>query len=271
MRYEVDLSEASKFARTPAYGIPVIRAAAACGPDGGTLGATNRFLTRDGSPWIPIAGEMHYSRIAAERWDTELAKMAAAGIDVVSTYVFWNHHEEREGEWDFSGNRNVRRFVELCARHGLHVIVRLGPFCHGEVRNGGLPDWLYGKSYEVRSLDAGFLDAVRGLYAHIAQQLRGLYFKDGGPIIAAQVDNEYMASSAPWEMTTGISREWVPSGHDGAGYLERLRDIAIEEGIDPRCSPAPAGSHRFRTTCCRCGVDARTGRGCSTTASVPRG
>ena len=131
MRYEVDLSEASKFARTPAYGIPVIRAAAACGPDGGTLGATNRFLTRDGSPWIPIAGEMHYSRIAAERWDTELAKMAAAGIDVVSTYVFWNHHEEREGEWDFSGNRNVRRFVELCARHGLHVIVRLGPFCHG--------------------------------------------------------------------------------------------------------------------------------------------
>lgn len=141
MRYEVDLSEASKFARTPAYGIPVIRAAAACGPDGGTLGATNRFLTRDGSPWIPIAGEMHYSRIAAERWDTELAKMAAAGIDVVSTYVFWNHHEEREGEWDFSGNRNVRRFVELCARHGLHVIVRLGPFCHGEVRNGGLPDW----------------------------------------------------------------------------------------------------------------------------------
>ena len=84
-----------------------------------------------------------------------------------------------------------------------------------------------------RSLDAGFLDAVRGLYAHIAQQLRGLYFKDGGPIIAAQVDNEYMASSAPWEMTTGISREWVPSGHDGAGYLERLRDIAIEEGIDP--------------------------------------
>lgn len=176
---------------------------------------------------------MHYSRIAAERWDTELAKMAAAGIDVVSTYVFWNHHEEREGEWDFSGNRNVRRFVELCARHGLHVIVRLGPFCHGEVRNGGLPDWLYGKSYEVRSLDAGFLDALRGLYAHIAQQLRGLYFKDGGPIIAAQVDNEYMASSAPWEMTTGISREWVPSGHDGAGYLERLRDIAIEEGIDP--------------------------------------
>ncbi len=113
---------------------------------------------------------------------------------------------------------------------------------------------------------------MRGLYAHIAQQLRGLYFKDGGPIIAAQVDNEYMASSAPWEIVTGISREWVPSGHDGAGYLERLRDIAIEEGIDPpmfTCtgwqSPVPDDM------LCRCGVDTRTGRGYSTTASVPRG
>ena len=233
MSYEIDLSQARQLARTPVYGIPVIRTESACGPDGGVLGSTNRFLTRDGSPWIPVAGEMHYSRLAADRWDAELAKMAAAGIDVVSTYVFWNHHEEREGEWDFSGNRNVRRFVELCARHGLYVIVRLGPFCHGEVRNGGLPDWLYGKPYEVRSLDSGFLDEVRDLYAHIAEQLRGLYFKDGGPIIAAQVDNEYMASSAPWEMTAGTSREWVPSGHDGADYLERLRDIAVEEGIDP--------------------------------------
>ena len=233
MSYEIDLSQARQLTRTPVYEIPVIRTESACGPDGGTLGAANRFLTRDGSPWIPVAGEMHYSRLAADRWDTELAKMAAAGIDVVSTYVFWNHHEEREGEWSFSGNRNVRRFVELCARHGLYVIVRLGPFCHGEVRNGGLPDWLYGKPYEVRSLDSGFLDEVRDLYAHIAEQLRGLYFKDGGPIIAAQVDNEYMASSAPWEMTAGTSREWVPSGHDGADYLERLRDIAVEEGIDP--------------------------------------
>ncbi|WP_144171243.1 beta-galactosidase [Bifidobacterium catenulatum] len=233
MSYGIDLSETRKLARTSAYMAPIIRAEAACRPDGEILGATNRFLTRDGLPWIPIAGEMHYSRVSADRWDTELAKMAAAGIDVISTYVFWNHHEEREGEWDFSGNRNVRRFVDLCARHGLYVIVRLGPFCHGEARNGGLPDWLYGKPYEVRSLDEGFLDVVRGLYSHIAEQLRGLYFKEGGPIIAAQVDNEYMASSAPWEMTAGASREWVPSGHDGARYLQRLRDIAFEEGIDP--------------------------------------
>lgn len=97
MSYGIDLSEARQLARTPACMTPIIRAEAACRPDGGTLGATNRFLTRDGLPWIPIAGEMHYSRVSAERWDAELAKMAAAGIDVISTYVFWNHHEGREG------------------------------------------------------------------------------------------------------------------------------------------------------------------------------
>lgn len=220
----------------------------------------------------PIAGEMHYSRIAAERWDTELAKMAAAGIDVVSTYVFWNHHEEREGEWDFSGNRNVRRFVELCARHGLHVIVRLGPFCHGEVRNGGLPDWLYGKSYEVRSLDAGFLDAgARSLRAYRAAAARPVFQGWAGRIHAGPSTTSTLASSALGDMTTGISREWVPSGHDGAGYLEpaaRHRDRGRHRPPMFTCtgwqSPVPDDMRR-------CGVDTRTGRGCSTTASVPRG
>ena len=56
---------------------------------------------------------------------------------------------------DFTGRRDLRAFAELCAKHGLFVILRIGPFAHGEVRNGGLPDWLFGKPFEVRSLDAG--------------------------------------------------------------------------------------------------------------------
>ena len=81
----------------------------------------------------------------------------------------------------------------------MYVIVRIGPFCHGEVRNGGLPDWLYGKPFEVRSLDPGFLDYTRRLYREYAQQFEGLYYKYSGPIIAAQIENEYMHSAAPWE------------------------------------------------------------------------
>jgi hypothetical protein len=110
-------------------------------------------------------------------------------------------------------------------------MVRIGPFDHGEVRNGGIPDWLYGKPCEVRSLDDLFLSYTKRLYEHVAAELLGLYYKDGGPIIAAQIDNEYMHSAAPWEISTGVSNEWLPSGDSGDAYLLRLRDMAREAGI----------------------------------------
>ncbi|WP_165773817.1 beta-galactosidase [Bifidobacterium felsineum] len=200
-------------------------------PDGTAVDFTNYYMTFDGKLFYGVCGEFHYSRMNPSRWDEQLAKMAAGGVNVIATYVFWNHHEEHENQWNFNGRRNIRRFIKLCAKHGLKVIVRLGPFDHGEVRNGGIPDWMYGKPYEVRSVDPGFLDKVRDLYAHVAAQLDGLYFKDGGPIVAAQLDNEYMHSSSPWEMTTGITNEWVPGGHDGFAYVHALRRIAEEEGI----------------------------------------
>lgn len=229
MRYVIDARNAVSYTR-PECGI--VRDGYDCDPDGHRLGINETCLTFDGCPWYPIAGECHYSRLDPDSWDDALAMMAAGGVNVVSTYVLWNHHEDVEGSWDFTGRRDLRRFVERCAAHGLYVIVRIGPFCHGEVRNGGLPDWLYGKPYQVRSTDPGFLNKVRELYRRIAAQLEGLYYRDGGPIIAAQLDNEYMSSSAPWEMTTGVSREWVPGGDEGVSYLHALRDIAIEQGID---------------------------------------
>lgn len=201
-------------------------------PGGEAIGFTTYYMTVGENPFYGVCGEFHYSRMDASRWDEELAKMAMGGVNVVSTYIFWNHHEEHEGEWDFTGNKDLRHFIELCSKHGLYVIVRMGPFDHGEVRNGGLPDWMYGKPYEARSLDPEFLDKVHDLYRHEAAQFEGLYYKDGGPIIAAQLDNEYMHSSAPWEMTTGISDEWVPGGHDGMAYLDKLREIAMEVGIN---------------------------------------
>lgn len=213
------------------YDLPITVQGDDVDPQGKRIAINDYFINMDGEPWYGVCGEFHYSRVKADRWDEELAKMAMNGINIVSTYVFWNHHEEHEGHWIFSGNRNLREFVRLCARNHLYVIVRLGPFAHGEARNGGLPDWLYGKPYEVRSLDPGFLAAVRDLYNHEAEQLRGLYYADGGPIIAAQLDNEYMHSAAPWELTTGVSNEWVPGGHDGEAYLQALRTMATQAGI----------------------------------------
>ena len=111
-------------------------------PDGREITVDNRSLRLDGKPWFPVMGEFHYSRYPAEDWRAELLKMKAGGVDIVSTYVFWIHHEEIEGQWDWSGRRDLRKFVQTCGDVGLKVLVRCGPWDHGEVRNGGFPDWV---------------------------------------------------------------------------------------------------------------------------------
>ena len=132
------------------------------GPQG-TIGFTNYYLEENGVPFFGIAGECHYARVHERQWEDTILKMKMGGINIVSTYVFWIHHEEQEGVFRFDGNRNLRKFVEVCKKHG----------------NGGLPDWLYGKPFEVRSLDEGFLLCVKRLYHELGVQLKGLYFKDG--------------------------------------------------------------------------------------------
>ena len=113
------------------------------------------------------------------------------------------------------------------------MILRVGPFDHGEVRNGGLPDWLYGKPFEVRKISGEFLAYTERLYSKIAKEVAGLFFQDGEPIIGVQIDNEYMHSSAPWEITTGISDEWVFTGDEGEEYMLRLKALAAKCGLTP--------------------------------------
>ena len=121
-------------------------------PNGDSISVNSRYFVKNGKPWVPIMGEFHFSRYACEEWERELLKMKAGGIEIVASYIFWIHHEEEEGIWDFSGNRDLRRFVELCGKHGLYVFLRVGPWAHGECRNGGLPDWLRDKDEPERAL-----------------------------------------------------------------------------------------------------------------------
>ncbi|MFT3789217.1 MAG: beta-galactosidase [Tepidisphaeraceae bacterium] len=181
------------------------------GPSRPTIGVTQKYLTRDGMPWLGVMGEIHYSRVDPRDWRDELLKMKAGGLDVIASYVFWIHHEEVEGDWDWTGCRDLRRFVQTCAELDLPIIVRCGPWCHGEVRNGGLPDWVLDGRCKARSSDPAFLHYARKLYTQIATQLDGLLWKQGGPVLGIQVDNEF---GGPAE------------------YLLDLKRIAIELGID---------------------------------------
>jgi len=106
-------------------------------PTGHRVEVNSQYLTYDGKPWLPVMGEFHFSRFPQKYWEEEILKMKAGGVQIVATYVFWIHHEEVEGQFDWTGQRDLRDFVSLCARHGLYVYLRIGPWDHGEARNGG--------------------------------------------------------------------------------------------------------------------------------------
>lgn len=148
-------------------------------PEGKILGANSRYLTLDGKPWIPVMGEFHYARYPDADWERELLKMKAAGVNIVSTYVIWIHHEQVQGDFNWTGQRDLRRFVELCGRHGLYVFVRVGPWVHGEVRNGGLPDWVL-KNSPVRENNAVYLGEVKQFYSQIGRELQGELWRTAG-------------------------------------------------------------------------------------------
>ncbi len=150
-----------------------------------------QHLIRDGKPWFPMMGEIHFSRCKAESWPLELAKMKAGGVTIAATYAFWIHHEETEGAYRFDGQRDLRRFVLSCRDAGLYVWLRIGPWCHGEVKNGGFPDWLLKTPWTLRSNDPDYMAAVRRWWTQLAQQTDGLWHGQGGPIIGLQIENEY--------------------------------------------------------------------------------
>jgi len=158
---------------------------------GEQLGTTTNYFTKDNKPWFPIMGEFHFARFPEDYWEEEILKMKAGGIQIVATYIFWIHHEEIEGVFEWENHRNLRRFIELCQKCGVYALLRVGPWCHGECRNGGFPDWLVEKDFELRSDNEGYLDKVRILFSQIFQQAEGLLYKDGGPVMGRQIENEY--------------------------------------------------------------------------------
>jgi beta-galactosidase len=184
-------------------------------PSGGTLAVNSRYLLRDGRPWLPVMGEFHFTRYPESRWEEEILKMKASGVEIVATYVIWIHHEEIEGQFDWKGRRDLRTFGQLCAKHGMYLEARIGPWSHAEVRNGGFPDWLLKKG-PTRVNDPVYLSYVRAWYGQIAQQLKGQLWKDGGPVIGIQLENEY-SNRGP-----------------GAGdaHILELKRLALESGLD---------------------------------------
>jgi beta-galactosidase len=170
----------------PIPGMPPVARA-----DGSTLGITSAGLELSGVPLFAVAGEMHYSRVAQSGWAADLRTMRAGGLTTVSAYVVMIHHNEVKGVYDWSGSRNLTAFLVAAREAGLLVSLRIGPYAHGEVRGGGLPDWLQAiPGLQLRTSQPAFMQLVQTWYAAVAAQTAGHMWQEGGAVISMQLDNE---------------------------------------------------------------------------------
>lgn len=176
-----------------------------------SLGDTD-FL-RDGRPHQVISGAIHYFRVHPDQWQDRIRKARLMGLNTIETYVAWNAHEPRRGEWDASGWNDLGRFLDLIHAEGLDAIVRPGPYICAEWHNGGLPVWLTGGTGGLRSSAPEYLVEVSAYLRRVYDIVAPRQFDRGGPVVLVQIENEYGAY-----------------GSDAA-YLETLVTVTREAGI----------------------------------------
>ena len=158
----------------------------------GTFEAGKGSFMLNGKPFVVKAAEIHYPRIPRPYWEHRIKMCKALGMNTVCIYIFWNIHEQKEGEFDFTGNNDIAEFCRLAKKNGMYVIVRPGPYVCAEWEMGGLPWWLLKKKdIKLREQDPYFMERVDKFEEKVAEQLAPLTIQNGGPIIMVQVENEY--------------------------------------------------------------------------------
>ena len=182
---------------------------------GGTFTVGDKTFLLNGKPFVVKAAELHYPRIPRPYWEHRIKMCKALGMNTVCLYVFWNIHEQQEGNFDFTGNNDVAEFCRLAQRNGLYVIMRPGPYVCAEWEMGGLPWWLLKKKdIRLREPDPYFMERVKLFERKVGEQLASLTIQNGGPIIMVQVENEY------------------GSYGENKAYVSAIRDIVRQSGFD---------------------------------------
>ncbi len=175
----------------------------------------NDFLL-DGKPFQIISGEMHPARIPREYWRQRIRMTKAMGCNTIAAYIFWNYHETTPGIFDFkTGNHDIAEFIRICKEEGMWVLLRPGPYVCAEWDFGGLPTWLLkNPDIKVRCMAPRYMQAVSRYVTHLSAEVRPLLCTNGGPILMAQIENEYGSY-----------------GNDKT-YLETLRKLWVKNGIN---------------------------------------
>jgi beta-galactosidase len=169
----------------------------------------------NGKPHVFRSGEMHYPRVPREYWRDRLKKARSMGLNAICTYVFWNLHEPRQGEFDFAGNLDLAAYVRAAAAEGLLVILRPGPYICSEWEFGGYPAWLLAEpGLKVRSKEPKFLAAADRYLKRVGREVGRLQTTHGGPIAMVQVENEYGSFGDDHEYMAAIRKMIVDAGFD---------------------------------------------------------
>lgn len=172
----------------------------------------NRQILIDGRAEQIRSGAMHYFRLHPSQWQSRIAALKCCGLNTLETYAAWSLHEKKENEFNFEGALDIASYLRMAGEAGLYVILRPGPYICSELDLGGLPAWLLAKKCRLRSADAVYLSYAKRYLAAVFKEIRPLLYTNGGPIIALQLENEFIGNDLP--------------------YMEKLRDLFIEEGID---------------------------------------
>lgn len=184
------------------------------------FGEAGGNFTFDGKPAVIISGSIHYPRVPRAYWRDRIRKAKAMGFNCIGTYIFWNAHEKKPGEFDFSGNLDIAAFARVCQEEGMWLIVRPGPYVCSEWDFGGMPAWLLkDPDMQVRTNDPKFLKATARYLKAVGGQLRGLQATHGGPIIQVQVENEY-------------GQFGRPGNGDDMAYNRAIHDQLVDAGFD---------------------------------------
>ena len=176
------------------------------------IGETDFLL--DGEPFRVLSGALHYFRVHPGQWADRIRKARLMGLNTIETYVAWNAHEPRRGEWDATGWNDLGAFLDLVAAEGMHAIVRPGPYICAEWHNGGLPVWLTGMpGIGLRRSEPAYLAEVSAYLERVYEIVAPRQIDRGGPVILVQIENEYGAYG------------------DDTAYLEHLVTVTRDAGI----------------------------------------
>ena len=184
-----------------------------------TFAVDGEHFTLDGKPFLIRSGEMHYPRVPKEYWHDRMKKMRALGLNTLTTYVFWDLHEPREGQFDFTGNLDLGAYLKAAQEEGLFVLLRPGPYVCSEWDLGGLPAWLLGhEGMTIRSKDRQFLAAAEPYMKKVGEIAAPLQVTHGGPVLMVQVENEYGSYGDDHEYMRAIQKMIRDAGFDGLLY-----------------------------------------------------